>query len=347
MTHAWPRESLDIWMHNASADLCWHEATHVPMTCAHARRSPNTSYITSLRSGWFDYAAHELQERWWAAWGLRAAGRLAQWMGLDDVVLVGNLPISTNVWTDAQLEKFNQICEEVVATHPHSFVGVRNLQHQHHQALMTQLRRQGFHAIPARVVYEFDLRNGLKTKPSHVMRDRTALKRSGLQTHVAYHVSNTEATRLHDLYLSIYIDKHSPLNAQYTTQFFADTLGAQVMQALLLKNDAGQILAFAMLYQVGRTLTVPALGYDMTSETKGLYRLLFAAILQHTQDHQLLLNYSSGAGDFKRKRGGIAHLEYTLLRAPSARGRWQANILTWLEARAYSLHAQDLIALGA
>lgn len=344
MPHGWPQESLDIWMQNAGADLHWHGDLSIPITHAYPARLPDTSYITSLRSGWFDYAAQELGDQKLAASGVRLAGQVARCMGFDRLILVGNFPVSTNAWPLDTHHALTEACLDTVRAHATHFVGIRNLQKEKNASVMHALRTQGFHALPARVVYEFDLREGLKSKPSHLMRDRSALAKSNLAIHIKSEISNVQASRMRELYQAIYIQKHSVLNAQYTTQFFADMVQSQLMQALVLENREGTIMAFAMLYRQGDTLTVPALGYDTEADIDGLYRLLFAAIHQYTQTQQLLLNYSSGAGDFKRKRGGLPRMEYTLLRAPF---QWQRRLLSWIESKTAPLQVDQLIKLGA
>ena len=126
-----------------------------------------------------------------------------------------------------------------------------------------------------------------------------------------------------------------------------DMLSSKVMTALVLQDADGEIVAFAMLYAVGYTLTVPALGYNVQSAITGLYRLLFAAITFHTQENRMLLNYSSGAGDFKRKRGGIPRLEYTLLKAPQKWHSAKSSILSVLQRHGQGIRENDLIAWGA
>lgn len=344
MQHHWPRESLDIWMQNAGANLSWHAGTGVPITHANPLRCPDTSFITSLRSGWFDYAAQELENQILTSCGIRIAGQAARCIGLDQLVLVGNFPVSTNIWPTYTHAPLLTACLDTVRTHPTKFVGIRNLLADQHTSLINTLRARGFCALPARLVYEFDLRQGLLCKPSHLMRDRSALFKSSLQTHINSDISNAEASRMRELYQAIYITKHSALNAQYTTQFFYDMVQARVMQALLIRSKEGLIVAFAMLYQQDDTLTVPALGYDTRTGIEGLYRLLFAAIHHYTQTQKLLLNYSSGAGDFKRKRGGTPRMEYTLLHAPSS---WRHQVLSWVESKTISIQAHQLITLGA
>jgi hypothetical protein len=57
--------------------------------------------------------------------------------------------------------------------------------------------------------------------------------------------------------------------------------------------------------------TVPFIGYDTTLPPEsGLYRQLFLGIHREVNDRKQLLNYSSGAGDFKRRRGAVPVVEF-------------------------------------
>jgi hypothetical protein len=102
-----------------------------------------------------------------------------------------------------------------------------------------------------------------------------------------------------------------------------------------------------MLYAVDDVLTVPALGYDPKSSIAGLYRMLFAAINSYAQEQKFLLNYSSGAGDFKRKRGGVPRLEHILIRAPRNLHGVKSHILRVMERQTSRIGVSDLIAWGA
>ena len=346
MAH-WPRESLSIWMHNANAEIQWLGAQQIAVTQTNAQRSTDATYLTSLRSGWFDYAAEELGSNRFASLGVRILGRVAQFAGLDRLVLLDNLPISTNEHLACNTVEIAQLSQVLSELHPDHFIGVRNVLPHKNADLMRELKQQGFVSLPARVIYEFDLRQEPSKKPSHLMRDFSALKKSSFESCVLNEISNLQANQLRQLYQSIYIEKHSALNPQYSSQFFSDMLQSQVMRCLLLRDYNQDVRAFAMLYQVGDTLTVPALGYDRALENIGLYRMLFASIYQYALNSKLLLNYSSGAGDFKRKRGATPHLEYTLLRAPLRYRLWQKKWLRWIETQTATLGASDLIALGA
>ena len=53
-------------------------------------------------------------------------------------------------------------------------------------------------------------------------------------------------------------------------------------------------------------------GYDTSLPIElGLYRMLAAIVLREAARRAITLNMSSGIADFKRLRGGIAHIEYS------------------------------------
>ncbi|HET7772481.1 MAG TPA: hypothetical protein VFK82_01520, partial [Burkholderiaceae bacterium] len=91
-------------------------------------------------------------------------------------------------------------------------------------------------------------------------------------------------------------------------------------------------------------------GYETAADTRqGLYRQLVAWLINHALTHELRFNFSSGAGDFKRKRGFEPHLEHTLI-APPLRGTVRAADAAFitLAARASRpLDAAALMDLGA
>ncbi len=339
---------LEDWIQNAGATLAWHElGVSLPVTSSLASLPKAPCFITSPKIGWFDYAALETQHRPGLSWALRAMGRLADGMGLGHQCVVANFPVSTNVWTPDEIKLIPALCERVVKDQPGRFVFVRNVHALHHAELRQQLNTLGFYALPARVVYEFDLRDAVPKKSSQLMRDMKGRQQLDLHSEVLTAITLQEAGHLKALYDPIYLLKHGPFNAQYTPQFFADMVNAGSMSCLVLRSPSGEIRAFALLYQVGHTLTVPALGYAVDDASKGLYRALFVDIFRHTLAHKLLLNFSSGAGDFKRKRGGQPHLEYTLVKPPVSRFHWKARLFKRLERSSAGLSLEDLIAWGA
>ncbi len=338
--------SLQEWMLNAGADLV-SESDALPITMTHQHGPAANCYITSPKIAWFDYAADEVRDQKVLSLVLKALSRLAHWVGLGQNIIIGNFPISTNVWSNAQNALIVKACQSHTQKDTGRFIFVRNLLAYQHEQLITELQSMGFVVLPARVIYEFDLRQGMNSKPSHLMRDLSALKKSTLQvTHWA-HIDDELSSRFQHLYDLIYIQKHSVYNAMYTPAFFKEMVNSQWMTALSLKNEGGEIVAFALLHQIGDTLTVPALGYVENEHGPGIYRLLFASIFKHTLDNGLMLNYSSGAGDFKRKRGAQSRLEYTAVKAPHSFLNWKVRLMRWLAGKTKHMNEQDLIRRGA
>lgn len=347
MSYDWPTAVLSKWLNNASAILIWEGNTKLPISVAMPARQKNACYIHSPRSAWFDYLAHECRSWPISALLIQILGKLSYFLGIDKTVYVGNYPISTSIWTKEQEGEILRIANKIRQSHPDYYIGVRNLLPHRHPTLITELKSLGFSGIPSRVIYEFDLRGEKGAIPSHLKRDLSLLKKLNLDVEICTELDHASLVRIHALYQKIYLDKHSPLNPQYTTEFFKDMVNQGPMSCLLIRGADQQIRSFALILATGQTISVPALGYDLDFALEGSYRVLFAAIYVHSKNKQVLLNYSSGAGDFKRKRGGVAHLEYTYIRCPLNSGSIKKQIIHFAARKTQSIQAQDLIQLGA
>ena len=347
-TGDWPRVPLQRWVLNGGAELAWVDTGGCSL--AVTRIAPplmaEQTYITALRMGWFDYAAHELGPTTPAGRAMRGAGAVAGWLGLDRAVLVGNEPVSTNNRSARQQAALAAVCAAEADAYRDRNVGVRNLTPEFHAPLMERLAAQGFVMLPARVVYVYDARREPLRATSHLKRDRALLRRSGLEPQILDVLTPGEALHIRQLYDSVYLDRHCRLNAQYTAAFFRETVESGAMRCLVLRDRDGEIRAFALLQQAGDVLTAPAVGYDTARPEAGYYRQLVAALLGHVERERLLLNYSAGAGDFKRKRGGVPMMDYTALRAP-ATARLRPRLYAVIARTVAGLGVDDLIARGA
>jgi hypothetical protein len=263
--------------------------------------------------------------------------------------------VSTNLYGPSDKDLLLESVRLASDRYPKHFLAIRNLTLQHHAEIIDGLVLQGFVALPARVIYEFEppaqkssrggLDGGVERMPSHLSRDLKLLTKSGLLVTRPVTVDIHQAERLRAWYERIYLQKHSQLNAQYTAEFFLGVINQGLMELMVLEKQ-GEWLGFALISRRGNVASVPALGYGELCESLGGYRLIFAAIYGQTVGHGALLNYSSGAGDFKRKRGGQPHLEYTLLRAPAA-SKYRRGLLGWLADRLSRVRVDDLIRRGA
>jgi hypothetical protein len=278
---------------------------------------------------------------------IRALGWVFQAMGLDRLVLVGNFPISTNERSLQELAAMPEVCQLLHRTYPQHFIGVRNVLVKRQAELFRTLQTLGYCAIPSRVVYEFDWRRPGQKVAAHLHRDLKRLRRSSLRVVWKSQFTPAELSRIEELYGQVYLEKHSYLNPQYTQKFFEDAVSFLGMRCLCLVDPCDRIMAFSLVSHKQRVVTVPALGYDTHDAEQGLYRHLFAALYQELSASGCWLNYSSGAGDFKRKRGGVPALEYTLLRAPENAGWMTHAMLKLMERLGSRVTVERMMAWGA
>jgi hypothetical protein len=340
MIPGWPKVALSDWLVNAGARLVWVETAgeRMAITRSLPPRAANMTYLTSLRSHWFDYLAHEMGPDNRLKWVVSVAGQLAHLCGLDRLSLIGNEPVSTVLRSEALKARLVDVAEQESRLFPEHWIGIRNLLYSRDHDVIASLLDKGYRLIPTRVVYLFDARHRSLPLPSHLKRDRKLLEKSGLISTITQNVSDAECTAITTLYRDVYLAKHSPLNADYRPLFFSDVIGSGLMECLLLKDADHVIRAFALLQRLGEDLVVPAVGHDTSHPDAGYYRQLFAALSLYTEKHHLRLNYSSGAGDFKRKRGGVPELELTAIKAP------RHAILSPLLIRCMSLSMQKVTA---
>lgn len=340
--------ALSDWVANAGATIetiDGHLNDGVMITRGQGPRPPDMCYLTSLRSHFFDYSAQELGPRTWRGRVMQWGGVVAWLCGLDHISLIANEPISTNLRSAEQKVLIPDTAVSELQSHPKNWVGVRNLLPEEDPALLEALHARNFVLMPTRVVYLFDARQGQLARSSHLQRDRKNLAKSHLQCCIDTQVTNEELKIIHQLYHDIYMIKHSKFNARYTLNFFHDLICLHQMPCLRV-YDQSNLVAFALLYQKGDQLVVPAVGHARDENNKGYYRSLFAALANYVEEHKLLLNYSSGAGDFKRKRGGVAFLEMTALHAP-LHSHFKQNLIRLIAEKAKAVTMDVMMASGA
>jgi hypothetical protein len=347
MAGDWSDADISDWLKNASANLIWIGNSRLPVSVALAKRQDDATYINSLRTGWFDYVAHETSHNRLVAATFNLLGWLACAFGIDRIIVIGNYPVSTSVWTLQQAAEIPLAAEAMSETKPDFFIGVRNILPYRDAKLISDLTSLDFVGLPARVIYEFDFRGEFVTNFSHLKKDIALFKRLNMSFEVESHIESSDVKRIHHLYETIYLRKHSKFNPQYSSKFFADLINSGTAKYLSIRDSDNKILSFALLWAVGETLTVPALGYDQSMGDRGSYRMLFVAIYMYARDNKLLLNYSSGAGEFKRRRGGVPRLEYTYLRCPSTASGFKRACLEMVSRRLASVTEQSLIKVGA
>ena len=327
------------------------------------------AWVTCLWSGSAGYAIDEwvdraekdsgaaTAEQRWRPWrgGLRPVARfsarlswgLGPWRG---AVQVGSWPFSTSLRETLRDSDLIAVLESVIERYPDRPIALRHVFEDSPPALLATLAQRGFQGLPARVVYTLDASQAIKPKASHLKRDLALLARSNLSIVADADFTAQDLERALRLYQIIYRHRHSLRNPDYSIEFLQWARCRGLIELLGLRSSTGQICAFAARHNQGSTTSVPMLGYDLEADRRdGLYRQLVAVLVREAGVRQQKFDFSSGAGDFKRKRGFEPRLELTMLRAPSRwPQRWPGQIALRLACAGTSfLNLDRLIAAGA
>lgn len=367
--------ALRPWINNADSflQIVPTASGDVPVLVPDPRVKPTPlaerAWVTCLWSGSAGYAIDEWVERaervagtgaaeqQWNLWRgrLRPLARLCArlswglgpWRG---AVQVGSWPFSTSLRETLSDADVVAVLDSVIDCYPDRPIALRHVFDDSSPVLLEKLAQRGFQRLPARVVYTLDASQAIKPKASHLKRDLALLARSDLTIVPDAEFTLQDLEHALRLYQMIYRHRHSLRNPDYSIDFLQWARRRGLIELLGLRSAAGQICAFAARHNQGTTTSVPMLGYDLEADRRdGLYRQLVALLVREAGVRRQTFDFSSGAGDFKRKRGFEPRLELTMLRAPSRwPQRWPGRLALRLACAGTSfLDLNRLIAAGA
>ncbi len=320
------------WLANADCEVQSLEIDHAaqPVTLLPAKPQANPgrqTYVASPRSSWVSYPQHEMARRLppalnflgraMAGCALSPLSMLVNNCQLDQAAIFGNKLISTNLYPDWAYPQVSELQQQLLDTYPQRPLMLRNICPQVNPGLAAALQGLGWQLIPARLVYLCDPAQAGVWKHNHVKQDKKLLAASDIDILGPQQIQVADLPAIRELFRSLFIHKHSSLNPDFTPAFFEMCLESNFLDLYALRLD-GKIVGAVGLYEhydkygERNWLTTPLIGYDQSlPQELGIYRRLMALLLQQAQQRQAQLHYSSGAGQFKRARGGSAHLEYT------------------------------------
>lgn len=294
----------------------------VPVSINHTEY--DNSYVCSPYTAYISYAKdelgllnHRLLESLLAML-IRAAGGFLKAARINRTLSLNNWLVSTNLLPDWDLTQLKSATESLSNAYPDHSLSIRSLNETHHGNLMTELAHQGWLLIPARQVYLFDPEQVQKWwKRSHTKKDQALLRKveaakTSLQRIFPEQLRPDDFEQIHQCFHQLFIEKHSDYNPQFSAEYLYWLHRHGMLEFHSFKDDTGRIVASIGLFVQQNTITTPIVGYDTAlPKSLGLYRLLMAVLLKETYERGQPMNLSSGAGSFKRARGGSPTLEYT------------------------------------
>lgn len=232
----------------------------------------------------------------------------------DKVVYVNHLLFSTSLhgrWSGAELD---EALEALRVAYPDRAIVWRSLNLGDHAPLLARMEAVGGRRVLSRVVWRL-------VEPSRQWSPRTDVKADlRLANAKAFVIepaptpSPDELARAVALYADIYLAKYSRTNPGYSRAFLQAAVASGVLRLEWVRAPSGVIVAFAGDQVCEHELASPLLGHDRTRpQAEGLYRITMALSVRRALSEGLAVNYSAGAGAFKRNRGATPALEYQVV----------------------------------
>jgi len=307
------------------------------------RYQKGDSYLLSLVSQFCDYAREEVLEstaysqkdKAVATWLMPIFKKLALGLGMEKTVFINNFLLSTNHYPELNRAQLAEGLAQFQRSFPRHSICFRGLNDGTDYHLLSRLKALGGLPIVCRKVYILDTRNARYRKKRPFQNDCKLWKgSSALYWEAATMLNGQQAAAALSQYRALYLQKYSQLNPAYTPHFVQAAAQSGLLKFLLLKRrDTDALLGvMAINHRYGKVCT-PFIGYDRSVPQKiGLYRLMNVKLTEYAAEHQAVFNMSSGAGKFKKVRGGIPHYEYHVFfvrHLPKAQ-QWAWDKLYWL-----------------
>lgn len=237
--------------------------------------------------------------------GLLRISRLSRAVHLDNWLLSTNIH---GTWDGTGLASMR---ETLAARYPDHFVIIRSLDPWSCPGLLEAVRADGWTLLPARQVWVTDDLTRDWRPRSHTKADARAFRRSGLRMEQPSTITPADAARIAGLYHQLYVARYSAINPVFTPRYITETAASGLLTYLVLRDGAGQIMAFAALRAAGGIGTMPLMGYDTARpQSEGLYRIASFVAADHALGQGLRFNGSAGASQFKCNRGAYGMIEY-------------------------------------
>jgi len=275
------------------------------------------AFPCSLHTQYVAYPRDELalvpdrRQRALARVGIAALDVLFRVAGLDRSVQWNGWLLSTNLHPPGLKRAIGPVTRSLAAAFPRHAILMRNIHGLEDPGLPAAFAGAGYALAASRRIYFFDGRSRAYLAKDTVRRDIKALARLTEYTQVDHgDFTDADVPRITALYRQLYVEKHSRLNPRYTERFVGRALRGRWMEFRGLRHVSGRLDGVFACYTEGGTTSTSFIGYDTTLPDQApLYRHLVTMLLQRVGERGQLLNYSSGAGEFKRRRGAEAVIE--------------------------------------
>lgn len=280
----------------------------------------DNSYVSSVYTHYVTYAKEELGMldsallRRVLSTVLSGLGFWMKQSQCNKMVIINNWLLSTNLYHDLRADEVKGITQSCMQKFPGHIIAFRSVCQRLYPDLYKGLAAEGYLMVPSRYVYLFHPDWPAQSKwrvRNTLSRDRKMLAKSGYRILRHEELGEQHMERIVALYNSLYLDKYSKHNPQFSMEFVRLAMQKRTLTLIGLEKD-GQLDGILGYFERNGVMTTPLFGYDtaLPKET-GLYRMLSCLLVLEAESKGILLHQSAGVGAFKADRGAEGEPEYT------------------------------------
>ena len=249
------------------------------------------------------------------AWLYRGASWMAEGVlrltRADHAVYVNHLLFSTSLYGAWTAEDLAPALAALRRAFPKQAIVWRSLNAEDNAGLLAAMDRHGARRVVSRMVWTLADPARQWTPRTDAKADRKLVAAGGLSVEAPTKLSPEDLRRVIQLYEDVYLTKYSRTNPAYRPDMLRAAIESGVLNLQLVRGPEGDIQAFAADHVYDRVLSSPMLGHDRDRPASaGLYRVAMSLSVLRALEAGLGVNYSAGAGAFKRHRGAKPTLEY-------------------------------------
>ncbi len=324
--HDWIRNVVGIM------DTCSIEGQTIPLFSPTAK---SAAYVTNPGVHYFDYVAYELEVTgveggYWRAKALRTLMHLLGFGNFSRFVYANNFLLSTNLAFDLTKKGLQQLKDYTKSKYPGNALLIRSVATPPLTSTRSweAMKAGGFHFLFNRNIFYLDYRGDIEKTKRSLRNDLNSLDKGSLQLIEDASPNIIDFKAIAEMYNDLYVQKHYANNLELTAEWFQMAIQSGFMKTnIFLLN--GEMIAFACYTQEGDRMIGAYLGYrDALNREYKLYRRVIACCIRQAMQRKCIIHLSSGATDFKMRRGAKQAVEYEAIDISACnaidRARWKA-----------------------
>lgn len=312
----------------------------LPFTLGNYKRK-KTAYVASNISQYIDYAEDEIisnpkykkQLRIIAPIVFEILRVFSRATGFDKCIFLNTFFLSTNLPQGKIPSGIEEAIKTLKKHYPNRAIVFKGIAANRSLPLLHRLKQSGFKTIPGRLLYfiAHDDEDFKKKRPYQQDLKRWQ-KAEGFTWVKPDKLLEEQRRTIVKFYKDLYLEKYSLFNPQYTERFIKAAHESKILPFDLLFKE-NELLAVQAIHTNQNELTTPFIGYDQKKPKDwNLYRFMNIRMTQLAIEKNLDFNMSSGAGKFKKQRGGKPIFEYNLvyLKGMAFYRKWPYLFFKWL-----------------